>query len=154
MSQIVVVEDCRAELLASGEMTTLRGLPLRGINTEQLDLSQLWVYVLQLQEEKWYVGQTKDPVRRFAQHIEGSGAVWTQIYRPTGKALLMKVDEPAAAHGFADPVTESSITLQMMGLFGIENVRGAGWSKIALLRSDQNSAQSAIDALRSTWLGF
>jgi predicted GIY-YIG superfamily endonuclease len=38
------------------------------------------VYVLQLEDGKYYVGKTADLPKRFKEHREGNGAAWTINY--------------------------------------------------------------------------
>jgi len=40
------------------------------------------VYVLELEEGKYYVGKTKHSDVRIGQHFDGDGSVWAQKYKP------------------------------------------------------------------------
>jgi hypothetical protein len=48
------------------------------------------VYVLRLEEGKYYVGWTGDIRRRIEEHFDGRGASWTRLYPPL-EVLLIKI---------------------------------------------------------------
>lgn len=81
-----------------------------------------FIYVLQLEHEKYYVGKSKNPKFRFRQHVEGKGTKWTKIHPPISLLGCTPGD------GF----DEISCTLRLMKKHGIENVRGASWSRVKL----------------------
>lgn len=76
-------------------------------------------YVLELSEKKRYVGTTYNFNNRFAQHIQGQGARWTRIHKPTGNVLSIEIGD-----------FERERTLHHMREIGWENVRGGPWCKI------------------------
>jgi hypothetical protein len=41
----------------------------------------MYVYVLRLQDDCWYVGKSANVERRLQQHIDAAGAVWTELDR-------------------------------------------------------------------------
>lgn len=47
-------------------------------------MNKKYVYVLQLEQGRVYVGSTTDPTRRFNEHLSGNGSAWTRKYRPLG----------------------------------------------------------------------
>jgi len=77
------------------------------------------VYILQLHQQKWYVGTTKNIETRINQHIRGRGSAWTQIYRPINIHHVVDGGNPI----------EMWYTLKFMDIYGIENVRGGPWVK-------------------------
>lgn len=42
----------------------------------------MFIYVLQLEEGKYYVGKTTQPSFRIESHFHGSGSSWTKKYKP------------------------------------------------------------------------
>lgn len=40
------------------------------------------IYILKLKNNKYYVGKSQDPERRFIEHLSGSGSAWTQLHHP------------------------------------------------------------------------
>jgi predicted GIY-YIG superfamily endonuclease len=79
------------------------------------------VYVLELEDGKIYVGITLNFNIRLAQHISGSGAKWTRLYKP--KKVLEIIHEGITAK------TENEVTLRYKELYGSENVRGGYYTK-------------------------
>ena len=82
------------------------------------------VYVLRLDADKWYVGQTTDLRSRLRNHWEqaGFGARWTEQYRPLSLAWVKEVDSRADALHL-----EKMKALELASLRGHENVRGSYW---------------------------
>lgn len=94
------------------------------------------VYVLKLANDKWYVGRTDDVTRRFAQHQTGEGAEWTKIHRP----LTIEHTYPNSS-----VFDEDKYTKELMGRYGINNVRGGAYCKVNI---DQYTRQFLIRELR------
>jgi predicted GIY-YIG superfamily endonuclease len=100
----------------------------------------MWLYVLKLAHDKWYVGTTRGPVRhRVDAHQRGAGSSWTRKHRVLGVAEQTPVD-PATA-GF----TEDAKVLAMMARFGIEAVRGGTYSAPAL------GTRATLELRRKLW---
>lgn len=88
-----------------------------------------YIYVLELEQNKYYVGKTIDIEHRIKKHLNGGGSVWTKTYKPTGRYRIIKPgDNPYKLK----EVTESTVTYHLMLKFGYENVRGSGWSAFNL----------------------
>lgn len=86
-----------------------------------------WLYVLKLEQEKYYVGITsKTPEERMREHISGyMGAKWTKKYRPQellDKKLIGAVDVEEAKK------YENKVTREYINRFGTKNVRGGNLS--------------------------
>lgn len=73
-----------------------------------------YVYILELENNKWYVGWTTDVHRRFSQHCSGEGARWTKLHKPIRIAHYRR----------GDLTEENRLTRSMMEKFGWKNVRG------------------------------
>ena len=80
------------------------------------------IYVLELEENKIYVGITYNLNLRLAQHISGSGAKWTRLFKPK------KVIE--IIHTGITTMTENEVTLKYKELYGSENVRGGSYCRV------------------------
>lgn len=78
------------------------------------------VYVLELENERYYVGITYNLNLRLAQHWAGEGAVWTRSHPPL---KLLEVHQNR---------TEEDVTLDMMLKYGYERVRGGPWTQMTL----------------------
>lgn len=76
------------------------------------------IYILALEDNKYYVGQTNNPQLRIEQHCDGSGACWTVKYKPI-KILQIK---PSTG-----PFDENNTTKELMIKYGIDQVRGGSY---------------------------
>ena len=85
--------------------------------------TKLFIYVLQLEHGKYYVGKTTDTIGRIIAHINGIGTPWTTKYKPQ-QIYEIKPD--------CDDYDEDKITLKYMKEYGIHNVRGGTFCKIDL----------------------
>jgi predicted GIY-YIG superfamily endonuclease len=83
----------------------------------------VFIYVLKLQHNKYYVGKTTNPSYRLDDHFTEGGSMWTKKYKPMTIHEL-KPDQPASS--------EQIVTQEYMGKYGIDNVRGGPWCKVSL----------------------
>jgi predicted GIY-YIG superfamily endonuclease len=95
------------------------------------------LYVLELKHGKYYVGTTNDLQKRFQEHVDGTGAVWTRKYAPLAIERSVMVD---------GPLHEDRVTKELMLKYGIDNVRGGSYCRIDL---DDGQYQSLTTELRS-----
>jgi len=80
-----------------------------------------YVYTLNLEDGRKYVGRTQYPDQRIAEHFAGTGARWTQRYRPASiESITGYSSEWAARRGETDTYYEVRNT------YGSDVVRGAG----------------------------
>jgi hypothetical protein len=83
----------------------------------------VYIYILQLEHNKYYIGKTNDPKRRLLEHCNSEGASWTKIHKPV-KVLHLIPD--------CSKWDENTYTLEYMSIYGIDNVRGGCFCKIYL----------------------
>ena len=102
-----------------------------------MDTSIQRLYVLELKHGKYYVGTTNNLQRRFQEHVDGTGSVWTRKYAPLGIERSVIVD---------GPLHEDRVTKELMLMHGIDNVRGGSYCRIDL---DDGQYQSLTTELRS-----
>ena len=79
------------------------------------------IYVLELEDDCFYVGITFNLNLRIAQHLSGTGAQWTKMHKP------VKIVEV-----FYDGCTrqkEDEVTKRYVEIYGAECVRGGSWTK-------------------------
>lgn len=79
------------------------------------------IYVLELEDDCFYVGITFNLNLRIAQHLSGTGAGWTKMHRP------VKIVE--VFHDGCTRQMEDEITKRYVDIYGAENVRGGSWTK-------------------------
>jgi len=83
----------------------------------------VYIYILLLQKNKYYVGKTTRPTFRLKQHFDSGGSSWTKKYKP------IKIIE--MLHN-CDDYDEDKYTKMYMDKHGIDNVRGGSYSTVRL----------------------
>lgn len=81
------------------------------------------IYILKLENNKYYVGKTLNFEQRYKDHLNGTGCAWTQINKPIDN--IQKIP-------CKDKFHEMEETLLMMIKHGIHNVRGGPWTSVHL----------------------
>lgn len=97
----------------------------------------LSIYVLELEQNKYYVGKTTNFAKRTNEHFEGDGAEWTKLYKP------IKVHE---LYQNCDPYDEDKYTIKTMAKYGINNVRGGSFCKIHLNDADYQTISKMLNS--------
>jgi len=87
--------------------------------------SRYFTYVLLLQNNRLYVGDTDNIYSRLMNHFEmsSSSAAWVRMHGPVKRVLEITYD--------AQPGAERERFLEYASIFGFENVRGSWWCKVA-----------------------
>lgn len=79
------------------------------------------LYILQLENGKYYVGKSADVQKRFQEHKSGSGSTWTSKHKPV---KILETRPITNAHD------ETNVTKDLMKKYGIDNVRGGAYTKV------------------------
>ncbi len=96
----------------------------------------LYIYILTLKNNKYYVGKTNDIDNRLSQHFNGYGSEWTKKHSPID---VFDVIENC------DDFDEDKYTKMLMHDFGIDNVRGGSYSSINLSREIYSVLEKEIN---------
>lgn len=73
------------------------------------------IYVLKLEDNKYYVGKSANPEKRFLEHLNGYGSTWTKLYEPISIEKIIPN---------ASDFDEDKNVKEYMSIYGIDNVRG------------------------------
>ena len=73
------------------------------------------IYILKLENNKYYVGKTDNLEKRKQAHLNGTASSWTKKYKPLSVKKIIQN---------ASPFDEDKYTIEYMGIYGIDNVRG------------------------------
>src|SRR3989338_5834462 len=92
------------------------------------------IYILELTQNKYYVGKTSNTIKRILEHFNNNGSEWTKKYKP------IKVLEKHNGDGY----NEKKYTLKTMNEYGIDNVRGGPYCKIKLTDSERKTIEHSI----------
>ena len=81
------------------------------------------IYILELENNKYYIGKTDDVSKRYEQHINGNGSYWTKINKPIS---IIKTIENCSVFD------EDKYVKEYMFKYGINNVRGGTYNQIKI----------------------
>lgn len=81
-------------------------------------MSNITIYILELENNKYYIGRSNDPNNRIYKHFSNRGSTWTKLYKPLN---IMKT------YNNCDIFDEDKYTIQLMSIYGIDNVRGGSF---------------------------
>lgn len=97
------------------------------------------IYILECENNKYYVGKSKFPDFRLEQHFNKEGSAWTTKYKPIKVVKLMPN---------CDSFDEDKYTRILMSQFGIENVRGGSYCQIELPEEIKNHLKREIEGAK------
>ena len=49
---------------------------------DNIDITKNYIYVLKLEEDRYYIGRTSNILRRIKEHFTEGGAIYTKKYKP------------------------------------------------------------------------
>jgi len=86
----------------------------------------VYIYILKLEQNKYYIGKTNNPQFRLENHCNGNGSAWTQKYKPLKVIKIIPN---------CNDYDEDKFTRQYMDKYGTANVRGGAFTKVNLDKS-------------------
>ena len=101
------------------------------------------LYILKLRGGRWYVGYTDKAINRILQHAEKKGAKWTKKHPPVNP-IPYWMSEP----GYTKE-DENRKTLELMGKYGIEKVRGGDWCMVSMRQKTISDLERKIGKPKS-----
>lgn len=103
--------------------------------SSKFDAPGNYIYILLLNNNKYYVGRTGNIRNRLDKHFNGDGSLWTKIHKP--KSIINIFQS-------YDKYDENTMTLKMMDEYGIDNVRGASFCTRELTDGQINFIEDII----------
>jgi predicted GIY-YIG superfamily endonuclease len=100
-----------------------------------------YIYVLELNNNKYYIGKTNCFIRRYEEHKNGKGSIWTRRYKP--KQMIKVIECKYMLH-------ELETTLIYMKKYGIDNVRGASFCNIIISVEEKKLIKKMIADMYDT----
>jgi predicted GIY-YIG superfamily endonuclease len=85
-----------------------------------------YLYALQLEQGRYYIGITANIRKRLWQHYSGSGARFTKVYKPVKTLGVLDLGVTTRALANAE---EMVYTMKAVRKYGALCVRGAGYSQ-------------------------
>lgn len=92
------------------------------------------IYILRLEGGKFYVGSSKNPMKRYDEHVRGEGGAWTRCYRPLGVERIVSQ---------ANPLDVDRYIKEYMTEYGVDAVRGGSYQEVTL--DDQQRASLQME---------
>jgi hypothetical protein len=96
----------------------------------------IYIYILQLEKGKYYIGKTTNPQFRLEQHFNSSGSQYTKKYTP--KKVITIIPN-------CDNFDEDKYTLKYMEQYGINNVRGGSFCQLKLNEDNLSTIKKMIN---------
>jgi predicted GIY-YIG superfamily endonuclease len=95
------------------------------LNIDNIDLTKNYVYVLELEDNRYYVGRTSNFIQRMNEHFTSNGSIYTKKYKPI---KIKEIFEEKT------PFDERDKTLEYMEKYSWEKVRGYAWCREKILK--------------------
>ena len=93
------------------------------------------IYILKCEQDKYYVGKSKNADFRIKDHFEKGGSQWTKKYKPI---------EIVEIRDDCKDSDEQIITQEYMKKYGIQNVRGGPWCKKKITEDEESFIEGMI----------
>jgi len=93
------------------------------------------IYILKLVGGRYYVGKTEQVMKRYGEHLNGSGSAYTRKYKPI--AIHKTIEN-------ASPFDEDRYVKEYMAKYGIEKVRGGSYVEINLSKLQTDALKIEI----------
>jgi hypothetical protein len=106
----------------------------------QEDKDAFTIYVLELENSKYYVGRTNDLEKRLKEHESGTACSWTEKYK-----LKICINSKLTRNEFE----EENETLRLMSIHGIDSVRGGPYCNVELLQHEKKMLSDRINHLQN-----
>ena len=95
----------------------------------------IYIYALALEDGFYYVGKTIDPDRRFNEHFNDNGAVWTKLHPPIS---VIEKESFLVSSPEEEERWENHQTIKMMKAKGWQKVRGGFWCNVGEIETIKN----------------
>lgn len=95
------------------------------------------IYILKLQEGRYYVGKSENPMKRYQEHMNGSGSAWTKKYKPIGVEKIIENQTD---------FDEDKWVKVYMSKHGMEKVRGGAYTGLELSEEQEDMLRNELRA--------
>jgi len=98
------------------------------------------IYILKLDNDKYYVGKTKNIIKRVHFHKNNLGSEWTKKYKY--KSIIKTIESDS-------PFDEDKYVKIYMNKYGIDNVRGGSYNQIELTDEQKNNLIKELQTINN-----
>lgn len=109
------------------ELKNLLGKDSFSPSSDKFFSKSIHLYVLELTDNKYYVGMTRNVEKRYRRHISGKGAQWTKLHKPI---RIVKTIDTNLSNELEVAILENRLTFDMATQHGLDNVRGGGYCQM------------------------
>ena len=95
----------------------------------------MFIYILELEQNKYYIGKTTNIAFRLKDHFTSNGSAWTRKYKPIQVQSII---------ADCDDYDEDKYTLKYMEKYGINNVRGGSFCQMIISNSNIETLKQII----------
>ena len=95
------------------------------------------IYILELEDNKYYIGKTTQSDIRLETHFNSNGSVWTKKYKPIKIIELIQ---------HCDNYDEDKYTIKYIEKYGIDNVRGGSFCEFNLSKENITTINNMINS--------
>ena len=104
-------------------------------------MSSYILYVLKLEQGRYFVGVTNDIALTFSEHKAGDMTAWTRLFRP--KAVEW-------SHPMIHIHDLDVVTKEYMRVYGIDKVRGGRYTSVKLTQAQHNALKKEFRQAHKT----
>jgi len=98
------------------------------------------IYILKLENDKYYIGKTHDIIKRLHFHKNNLGSEWTKKYKY--KSVIKTINSNS-------PFDEDKYVKIYMDKYGIDNVRGGSYNQIILSSEQKNNLIKELQTINN-----
>lgn len=93
------------------------------------------LYILKLENDKWFIGKSANVEKRYEQHLNGEGDTFTQLHKPVSLEL---------SRDLTSETDQDETVREYMRKYGVENVRGGIYNKTEFSSYDLSKIRDDI----------
>jgi len=102
-----------------------------------MELPKIYIYILRLENGKYYIGRSKWPLKRIDDHRDKSGSRWTTLHKVID---IIQIFE-------GDVFDEDKYVKIYMNKYGIDNVRGGSYCREKLSYEDISALKKELQSV-------
>jgi predicted GIY-YIG superfamily endonuclease len=129
--EIITLDDFLEKYVNTSEKSTSEKSTSEKSTSEKTN-----IYILKLEKEKYYIGTTNNKYFTLQSYLNNNNAAWTRKYKPL---QVIRFIEDCYDY------EENIVTLNLMKLYGIPNVRGGLYNKVILDKSTLDTITQKLE---------
>lgn len=115
-------KECIPEEDFNEQLNDIKNMVIPSFDLLSIFEGKQYIYALELEESKIYVGWSEHLLERLRSHFQSGGSVWTKKFKPQRVKMIREGTKK----------DEDALTIEMMKKYGWRNVRGGKWTKMEI----------------------